>query len=60
MPFSSPGQSPGRAIVLSPASAFFVGVGVGGGVEVSKMLKILRLSFLCDGQGAVRRAFLSV
>ena len=29
-----------------------VGIGVGGGV--SKMLKFLRLSFLCDGQGAVR------
>ena len=24
------------------------------------MLKFLRLSFLCDGQGAVRRAFLSL
>ena len=45
--------SPGRAIVLPPGVG--VGVGVGGGVGVSKMLK-----FLCDGQGAVRRAFLSL
>ena len=31
-----------------------VGIGVGGGFGVSKMLKFLHLSFLCDGQGAVR------
>ena len=36
-----------------------VGVGIGGG-RVSKMLKFLRLSFLCDGQGAVRQAILSL
>ena len=35
------------------------GVGVGVSVGVSKMLKFLRKSFLCDGQGAVRRAILS-
>ena len=57
--FSSPGRSPGRAIVLPPASAG-VGVGVGGGVSISKMLKFLRERFLCDGQGAVRRAILSL
>ena len=34
--FSSPGQSPGRASVLPP------GVGGGGGVSISKMLKFLR------------------
>ena len=39
--FSSPGQSPGRAIVLPPASALVA--------ALAKMLK-----FLCDGQGAVR------
>ena len=35
-----------------------VGVGIGDGscVGVTKMLKFLHLSFLCDGQGAVRRA----
>ena len=35
-------------------------VGVGVGVGVSKMLKFLHLSFLCDGQGAVRWAILSL
>ena len=33
-----------------------VGVGLAGGIGVSKMLKFLRSSFLCDGQVAVRRA----
>ena len=33
-----------------------VGVGIGGGGGVSKMFKFLRLSFLCDGQGAVSKA----
>ena len=46
--FSLPRQSPVRA---TP--------GVGGG-SVSKMLKFLRESFLCDGQGAVRQAILSL
>ena len=32
---------------------YYPSVGVGGG-GVSKMLKLLRSSFLCDGQGAVR------
>ena len=40
--FSSPGQSPGRAIVLPPGIGIGVGVGVGSGVGVSKMLKFLR------------------
>ena len=39
--FSWPGQSPGRAIVL-PRRWHLT------------MLKFLRSSFLCDGQGAVR------
>ena len=56
--FSSPGRSPGRAIVLPPGVGF--GVGIGGGDGVSKMLKFLLLSFLCDGQGAVKRAILSL
>ena len=57
--FSSPGRSPGRAIVhLSVCVG--IGVGVDGGVDVSKMLKFLRSSFLCDGRGAVRRAILSL
>ena len=38
--------------------SFGIGIGIGGGV--SKMLKFLRLSFLCDGQGAVRQAILSL
>ena len=50
--FSSPGQSPERAIVLPP--------GVCIGVGISKMLQFLRLSFLCDGKGDVRRAILSL
>ena len=36
------------------------GVRIGGSVGVSKMLKFLRESFLCDGQGAVRQAILSL
>ena len=47
--FSLPGQSPGRAIVLPPCweSAFAAAAA-------------LAKSFLCDGQGAVRRAILSL
>ena len=46
--FSSPGRSPGRAIVLPPALAW-------------ALAKSLTLKFfLCDGQGAVRRAILSL
>ena len=45
--FSSPGRSPGRAIVLPPALA-----------SASALAKSLK--FLCDGQGAVRRAILSL
>ena len=47
--FSSPGRSPGRAIVLPPASAL-----------AAALAKSLTLKFLCDGQGAVRRAILSL
>ena len=39
---------------------YYPGVGIGDAVGVSKVLKFLRLSFLCDGQGAVRRAILSL
>ena len=51
--FSSPGQSPGRAIVLSPASALAL-------AAASALAKSVMLKFLCDGQGAVRRAILSL
>ena len=38
-----------------------IGVGIGGGsAAVGKMLKFVCSSFLCDGQGAVRRAILSL
>ena len=46
MLFSSTEQSSGRTIALHP--------GVGVCVSVSKMLKFLHYSFLCDGQGADR------
>ena len=48
--FSSPGQSPGRA---------GVGIGVGGGVSISKCSSFT-LKFLCDGQGGVRQPILSL
>ena len=46
--FSSPGRSPGRAIVLPPGVG--VGVGVGGGVGVSKMLKFYVKVFYVMGK----------
>ena len=49
--FSLPGQSPGRAIVLLAASAL-----VAAALAKSLMLNF----FLCDGQGAVRQAILSL
>ena len=49
--FSSHGWSPGRAIVLPPASAL---------AAASALAKCLMLKFLCDGQGPVRRAILSL
>ena len=49
--FSLPGRSPGRAIVLPLASA---------SAAASALAKSLTLKFLCDGQGAVRRAILSL
>ena len=51
--FSSPGRSPGRAIVLPPASAL-------AAAAAAALAKCLTLKFLCDGQGAVRRAILSL
>ena len=45
---SSPGQSPGRSYCTTPR----VGVGVGVGVNIKV--------FLYNGQGAVRRAILSL
>ena len=48
-------------LLYYPGVCVSVGVGVGiGGGGVSKMLKFSRLSFLCDGQGAVRQAILSL
>ena len=44
--FSSPGQSPGRAIVLPPG----VGVGVGVGGSISKMLKFYVKVFYVMGK----------
>ena len=43
--FSSPGGSPGRAIVLPPASALALAL---------TLAKSLTLKFICDGEGAVR------
>ena len=51
-PFISwPGQSPGRAIVLPLASAL-------GSAAALANDKVFTSKFLCDGQGAVRRAIL--
>ena len=47
--FSSPGRSPGRPIVLPPALA-----------AASALTKNVKVFFLCDGQGDVRRAILSL
>ena len=52
-----PGQSPGRAIVLLPASALAL---ASAAASASALAKCLTLKFLCDGQGAVRRAILSL
>ena len=46
--------------IQSMNSYFLAHLDVGGSVGVSKMLKFLRLSFLCDGQDAVRQAILSL
>ena len=48
--FSSPGRSPGTAIVLPLALA----------LALAKCLSFYVKVFLCDGQGAVRRAILSL
>ena len=58
MLFSSPGWSPGRAIVLPPGVGVGVGVGIGGGGGISKKFNVK--VFLCDVQGAVRPAILSL
>ena len=52
--FSSPGQSR-KSYCTTPGVSIGGGVGVGG-----EMLKFLHSSFLCDGQGAVRQAILSL
>ena len=57
--FSSPGRSPGKAIVLPPASALALAF-VSALALAAALAKSLTLSFLCDGQGAVRRAILSL
>ena len=51
--FNSPEQSPGRAIVLPPASALASAAALAD-------VKVFMLKFLCDGQGAVRQAILSL
>ena len=53
--FSSPGRRPGRAIVIPPASALALAL-----ASASELAKSLTLKFLCDGQGAVRRAILAL
>ena len=53
---SSPGRSPGRAIVLPPGSA----LALAAAVALAKCLSFYIQVFLCDGQGAVRRAILSL
>ena len=63
--FSSPGRRPGRAIVLPPASALVLVLAsaLASALAAASALakfKNLHLSFLCDGQGAVRRAVLSL
>ena len=56
--FSSPGRSPGRAIILPPALT--------SASAATSMLakcqngKVFTLKFLCDWRGAVRRAILSM
>ena len=62
---SSPGRSPGRAIVLPPASALALALAsaLASAASVASALanvKVFTLKFLCDGQGAVRRAILSL
>ena len=52
--FSSPGRSPGRAIVLPPASASASALALAAAAAAA-LAKSLTLIFLCDGQGAVRR-----
>ena len=54
--FSSPGRNPGRAIVLPPASA----LALAGASVLANCKSFYLLSFLCDGQGAIRRAILSL
>ena len=52
--FSSPGRSPGRAIVLPPVSVLALALALAL-AEVSALAKSLTFFFfLCDGQGAVR------
>ena len=55
--FSSPGQSPGRAIVLPPASAL---AAASAAASALANVKFLTLKFFVDGQDAVRLAILSL
>ena len=54
--FSSPGQSPGRALVLPPVLALALALAGALAKCESFYIKV----FLCDGQGAVRQAILSL
>ena len=56
--FSSPGPSRGRAIALPPASALASALASVAAAELAKCFYVI--AFLCDGQGAVRRAILSL
>ena len=58
--FSSPGRSPGRAIVLPPASVLALAVVLVSAVALAKRLSFYVKVFLCDGKGAVRQAILSL
>ena len=57
--FSSPGQSPGRAIVLPPASALALAAASAAASALANV-KFLTLKFFVDGQDAVRLAILSL
>ena len=59
--FSSPGRSPERVIVQPPASALSSALALASAsAAASALAKSLTLQFLCDGQGADRRAILSL
>ena len=58
--FSSFWTKSRKSYCTTPGVGVGVGIGVGGGVGISKMLKFYVKIFLCDGQGAVRPAILSL